>query len=143
LRPKPGGESSAKHLNMSERNCTSAETVTLSLMEERVEIKKRVVTTGKVRVVTHTETVEEVARAVLDGQEANVETIDLDQPVTGPAPTVRTEDGVTIIPVLEEILFVEKRLVLKREVRIRLKPTSQTVAVPIRLRKQRVKVERE
>jgi stress response protein YsnF len=128
---------------MSERNCTSAETVTLSLMEERVEIKKRVVTTGKVRVVTHTETVEEVARAVLDGQEANVETIDLDQPVTGPAPTVRTEDGVTIIPVLEEILFVEKRLVLKREIRIRLKPTSQTVAVPIRLRKQRVKVERE
>jgi stress response protein YsnF len=128
---------------MTEKRRASAAAATLPLMEERVEIKKRAVTTGKVRVVTYTEMVEEVARAVLDGQEANVETIDLDQPVTGPAPTVRTEDGVTIIPVLEEILFVEKRLVLKREVRIRLKPTSQTVAVPIRLRKQRVKVERE
>jgi len=128
---------------MTEKRRVSGTAATLPLMEERVEIKKRVVTTGKVRVVTHTETVEEVARAVLEGQEASVETVELDQPVTGPAPMVRTEDGVTIIPVLEEILVVEKRLFLKREIRIRLEATSETVEVPVRLRKQRVKVERD
>lgn len=67
-------------------------------------------TTGKVRIVTHTETVEELIRAVLEGEEADVLT------VTGPAPPIRTEDGVTIIPVLEEILVVEKQLLPKREI---------------------------
>jgi hypothetical protein len=39
------------------------------------------VTTGKVSVVTHTDTVEEVVRAVLKGEEAEVVTVELDQPV--------------------------------------------------------------
>ena len=112
-------------------------------MEERLEVKKRMVTTGKVRVVTHTETVEEVARAVLDGEEADIQTVEHDQPVVGPAPQIRTEEGVIIIPILEEILVVEKRLVLKREIRITKRRTSETVEIPVRLRKQRAKVERQ
>jgi stress response protein YsnF len=55
---------------------------------------------------------------------------------------IRTEDGVTIIPVLEEVLVVEKRLVLKREIRIRKRSTSETVEIPVSLRQQRAKVER-
>jgi stress response protein YsnF len=50
--------------------------------------------------------------------------------------------GVTIIPVLEEVLVVEKRLVLKREIRIR-KRSSETVEIPVSLRKQRAEVERQ
>jgi uncharacterized protein (TIGR02271 family) len=116
---------------------------TLPLLEEHATIDKRTVTTGKVRVVTHTETVEETVRAVLKGEEAEVVTVELDQTVSGPAPLIRTEDGVTIIPVLEEVLVVEKRLVLKREIRISKRSTSETVEIPVRLRKQRAKVERE
>jgi uncharacterized protein (TIGR02271 family) len=115
----------------------------LPLLEEHATIDKRTVTTGKVRVVTHTETVEETVRAVLKGEEAEVVTVELDQTVSGPAPLIRTEDGVTIIPVLEEVLVVEKRLVLKREIRIRKRSTSETVEIPVSLRQQRAKVERE
>jgi uncharacterized protein (TIGR02271 family) len=88
------------------------------LLEERASIDKRTVTTGKVSVVTHTETVKETVRVALQGEEAEVVTVELDQTVSGPAPLIRTEDDVTIIPVLEEVLVVEKRLVLKREIRI-------------------------
>jgi uncharacterized protein (TIGR02271 family) len=116
---------------------------TLPLLEEHATIDKRTVTTGKVRVVTHTETVEETVRAVLKGEEAEVVTVELDQTVSGPAPLIRTEGGVTIIPVLEEMLVVEKRLVLKREIRISKRSTSETVEVPVSLRRQRAKVERE
>ncbi len=115
----------------------------MPLLEERASIDKCTVTTGKVRVVTHTETVEELVRAVLEGEEADVSTVELDQTVSGSAPRIRTEDGVTIIPVLEEILVVEKRLVLKREIRIRTRPTSETVEIPVSLRKQRATVERQ
>ena len=114
----------------------------MPVVEERLEVKKRTVTTGKVRVVTHTETVEEVGRAVLDGEEADVHAIELDQPVVGPVPQIRTEGDVIIVPVLEEILVVEKRLVLKRELRITKRRTSEEIEIPVSLRKQRVKLER-
>jgi stress response protein YsnF len=116
---------------------------TVPLLEERASIEKRTVTTGKVRIVTHTETVEELIRAVLEGEEADVLTVEFDQTVIGPAPQIRTEEGVTIIPVLEEIVVVEKQLVLKREIRIRKRPTSETVEIPVSLRKQRAEVERQ
>lgn len=70
-------------------------------------------------------------------------TVELDQMVSGPAPRIRTEDGVPIIPVFEEVLVVEKRLVLKREIRIRKRSTSETVEILISLRKRRPEVERQ
>jgi uncharacterized protein (TIGR02271 family) len=116
---------------------------TVPLLEERASIDKRTVTTGKVSVVTHTETVDELVRAVLEGEEAEVATVELNQTVSGPPPQIRTEDGVTIIPVLEEVIVVEKRLVLKHEIRIRKRQTSETVEIPVSLRKQRARVERQ
>ena len=86
---------------MSDHKPPSEGNPTVPLLEERANIEKRTVTTGKVRVVTHTETVEELVRTVLEGEEVDVATVELDQTVTGPAPRIRTEDGVTVIPVLE------------------------------------------
>jgi uncharacterized protein (TIGR02271 family) len=128
---------------MSDHKLPSEGNPTVRLLEEQASIDKRTVTTGKVSIVTHTESVEELVRAVLTGEEADVVTVELDQTISGPAPQLRTEDGVTIIPVLEEVLIVEKRLVLKREIRIRKRSTSETVEIPVSLRKQRAKVERE
>jgi stress response protein YsnF len=62
--------------------------------------------------------------------------------VVSEAPGVRTEGGVTIVPVLEEVLFVEKRLVLKEELHIRRTATTETVELPVTLRKQRAVIER-
>jgi stress response protein YsnF len=45
--------------------------------------------------------------------------------------------------VLEEVLVVEKRLVLKEELHIRRRVETETVEVPVTLRKQRAVVERE
>jgi uncharacterized protein (TIGR02271 family) len=128
---------------MTDRKRPSQGDQTVPLLEERASIDKRMVTTGKVSVVTHTETVDELVRAVLEGEEAEVATVELNQAVSGPAPQIRTEDGVTIIPVLEEVIVVEKRLVLKHEIRIRKRQTSETVEIPVSLRKQRARVERQ
>ena len=65
----------------------------------------------------------------------------IDRVVEAP-PEVRPEDGVTIVPVLEEVLVVEKRLVLKEELHIRRTMEAKPVAVPVTLRKQRAEVER-
>ncbi len=55
---------------------------------------------------------------------------------------VRTEGDVVIVPVLEEVLVIEKRLVLKEELHVRRQATRETVEVPVTLRKQQGVVER-
>ena len=59
------------------------------------------------------------------------------------APSIRTEGDVTIIPVVEEVIVVEKRLVLKEEIHLRRTVTREDVAVPVKLRKQRAIIERD
>ena len=113
----------------------------IPLIEEELHLEKRSVASGKVRVRTLTEVTEEVARATLDGESVEVTRVPVGREVNT-APSVRTEGDVVIVPVLEEILVVEKRLVLKEELHIRRQATQETVEVPVTLRKQRGVVER-
>jgi len=57
-------------------------------------------------------------------------------------PDIRTENGVTIVPVVEEVLVVEKRLVLKEELHIRRNTHNEDVEMPVEIRKHRVEIER-
>jgi len=58
------------------------------------------------------------------------------------APEVRTEGAVLIIPVMEEVLVVEKRLVLKEELHVQRIVSQEQIEVPVAVRKQRAEVER-
>jgi len=113
----------------------------IPLVEEELRIDKRSVVTGKVRVRTVVDTVEEMARATLEGRQVEVVRVPIDREIDV-APAVRTEGDVVIVPVVEEVLVVEKRLVLKEELRLQPRKTQETVEVPVTLRKQRAVVER-
>ena len=114
---------------------------TLALVEEALRVDKREVTSGRVRIETVTDTVEELAHATLDEETVEVTRVPIGREVSA-APAVRTEDGVVIVPVMEEVVVVEKRLVLKEELHIRRQVTQENVEVPVTLRKQRAVVER-
>ena len=114
----------------------------LPLVEETATIQKREVVTGKVRVRTVTDTAEELARANLQSDSVEVTRVPIDQ-VVDTAPEIRTEGDLTIVPVLKEVLVVTKQLVLKEELHIRRRVGTETVEVPVTLRKQRAVVERE
>ena len=113
-------------------------------MEEELRVSKREAVTGRVRVRTVTETLDEIVRQDLQGERIEVERVPVDTLVEpgAPVPQVRTEGDVTILPVLEEVLVVEKRLLLKEEVRISRHATTDVAEVPVTLRKQRAIVER-
>ena len=72
----------------------------LPLLEEELRVDKRSVTTGKVRVRSVVDTVEEVARAALEGERVEVTRVPVDKEVNV-APSMRTEGDLTIIPFLE------------------------------------------
>jgi stress response protein YsnF len=116
----------------------------LQLIEERLKIDKRVVVTGRVRVRTVTETIEETIAQDMETSSIEVRRVPKDV-ILEPGETtggVRTEGPVTIVPVYEEVLVVEKRLLLKEEVHVIRRTSVETVETPIVLRKQRAIVER-
>ena len=120
---------------------TTSEEV-IPLVEEMPTIEKRQVVTGRVRVQTVTDTVEELAHANVQRETLEVIRVPIDK-VVETAPEIRTEGDVTVVPVLEEVLVVVKRLVLKEELHIRRRVDTESVEVPVTLRKQRAIVERE
>jgi stress response protein YsnF len=111
------------------------------LVEETASIQKRQVVIGRVRVRTVTDTVEELAQADVRHATVEVTRVPIDR-VVETAPEIRTEGDVTIVPVVEEVIVVEKRLVLKEELHLRRRVETETVEVPVTLRKQRAVVER-
>ena len=110
--------------------------------EEVLTVGKRAVPIGRVRVETRTETIEEIATAALETNEVEILRVPIGREVDT-APAVRTEGGVTIVPVVEERLVVQRRLVLREELHIKRRRTSETVEVPIQVRKQRAFISRE
>lgn len=121
-----------------------AVTETIQVVEETARIEKQMVETGRVRVRTRTETTEEMLRETLRSDVVGVTRVPIDRVIAEGevAPIPRTEDGVTIIPVLEEVLVVEKRLVLKEEVHICQTSSGEAVELPVTLRRQHAVVER-
>ena len=57
-------------------------------------------------------------------------------------PAVREEGDTLIVPVIEEVLVVERRLVLKEEIRIRRVATTERKQGPVTLRSEDVVVTR-
>jgi stress response protein YsnF len=112
----------------------------IPIVEEKAHLEKREVTTGKVRVHTRVDVVQETVRASLEEEIVEVTRVPINREIDH-APEVRTENGVTIIPVVEEVLVVEKRLVLKEELHIRRNVRTEDVEIPVELRKQRAEVE--
>ena len=113
----------------------------IPLVEEQLSVEKRQVATGKVRVRTETEIIEETVRVDLAREDVEVTRVRLDRVVES-APPIRTDGETTIIPVLEERLVIEKRLVLVEEIHVSRRTTSTATNVPVTLRKQHAVIDR-
>jgi uncharacterized protein (TIGR02271 family) len=114
---------------------------TVPVTEERLRVEKRDVASGRVRVETRTETVEEIVRISLGSDLVEIRRVPIGREVASPPP-VRTEVDITIVPILEEVVVVQRRLVLKEEVHLVRRVQSETLEVPVELRKQHAVVSR-
>ena len=111
------------------------------LAEEQVRIDKREVERGRVVVRTKVDVREEYAETELHQDEVLVERVPIGRFVEV-APETRDEDGVLIVPVLEERVVVTTRLFLKEEVRITKRSRAEIVREPVRLRSERAEIVR-
>jgi uncharacterized protein (TIGR02271 family) len=114
----------------------------LWLAEERLEVGKREVERGRVVVRTRVEERPGLAELDLQQEEVSVERVAIGRPVEA-MPPVREEDGVLVVPVVEEELVVTKRLILKEEIRIVRRTRTETVRETVPLRFEQVEIVRE
>jgi uncharacterized protein (TIGR02271 family) len=123
-----------------EHKPSSGEQRTIPVAEEMLEVGKRTVQTGTTRITKRVRQREEEIAQPLLTQRVEIERVPVNRFVETALP-VREEDGVTIVPVLEEVLVVEKRLLLKEELHIR--TVSETVRQPqkVVLRSEEVEIE--
>ena len=91
---------------------------TIPVVEEELQVNKRTVETGITRVTIKVNTAEQLIEEPLAKQKVVVEHVAIDRFIDHPVET-RTEGDVTIIPIMEEVLVVEKKLRLKEELHIR------------------------
>ncbi|HEY7297951.1 MAG TPA: DUF2382 domain-containing protein [Xanthobacteraceae bacterium] len=120
---------------------SKAETETFQVIEEEARIHKRAVSTGRVRIRTPIDAKSEIASARLEEHQVEITRVPVNKAVVR-TPAVRTENDIVIIPVMEEVLIVEKQLILKEELHVRRRVIEDRVEVPVTLRKQRAVVER-
>jgi uncharacterized protein (TIGR02271 family) len=113
----------------------------IQVLEEHLKVTVKEVETGRVRITKHvTEHIEDI-NIPLVSEEVEVEKVAINQYVET-SPGVRYEGETMIIPVIKEVLVVEKKLVLVEELRVTKRQVQTSETQQVTLRKEEVSIER-
>jgi stress response protein YsnF len=114
--------------------------IVVPLHEEDISVEKRRVERD-VRVRVHTVHHDHLIDEALTRERVEVERVAVDRPIDA-VPPVREEGDTTVISVVEEVLVLERRLVLKEEIRLRRVRTTEQHRETVMLREQQAVIER-
>jgi uncharacterized protein (TIGR02271 family) len=114
----------------------------IPLFEERLSVAKKQVESGRVRVHVTVEEHEETLTEQLFHDELQIERVPRNVRLTE-VPHVRIEGNTTIIPVVEEVVVVEKALVLVEEIHVCRRSVAEEAQLPVTRRVERASVERD
>ncbi|HSI32816.1 MAG: YsnF/AvaK domain-containing protein [Phycisphaerae bacterium] len=128
-------------LNSDKNVAQVTQSVTLPVVEEQITVDKRQVETGRLAVRITPQVRREVIDVPVTEQTLEVERVPVGRFVPATEPP-REEGDVTIVPVYEEVVVVERRIMLKEEIRIRRRKTQRHERHEIELRSEEAQVVR-
>ncbi|HEX2914842.1 MAG TPA: YsnF/AvaK domain-containing protein [Chloroflexia bacterium] len=108
--------------------------------EERLNVTKRPVDLGEVRLHKSVEQVEETQKVPLTHDDLDIERIPMNQPLEKPVEPYYDGDWY-VMPVMKEVVVVQKQLILTEEVRIRKRAITEEKEVREQVRRERIQVE--
>lgn len=116
----------------------------ISVVQEALQIEKVRQITGRVRIDLTTQTIDELVTVNRQSTEMVVTRHDIGRMIRlgEDPPQVRLDGSTTIIPVLEEVIVTQTRIVLRAELHVTAKVTAQTDRQSFPLRKQTANVKR-
>jgi uncharacterized protein (TIGR02271 family) len=121
----------------------SKEEIVIPVIAEELTVEAAQVARRKVRVHKRVETRAELVDVPTVHEAVLVEHIPVNEFVEDSAPEMREENGVLVIPVIEEVLDVKKRLLLREEIRVSKRRTTTSTAQTVNLRREVVDIEHE
>jgi len=121
------------------REVATCRELVLPLCAEKISIAKRQVVTGRAQVSTSTQQHEEMVSALLTREEVEIERVPIGQRLSD-RPEVSERGDILVIPVVEEVIEIERQYLLKEEIRIRRVQSSHTYQERVNLRRQEVVV---
>ena len=113
----------------------------LTLLAEELSVAKETVETGRLRVSKQTRTREAFIDENLRSEHAEIETIPIGRQIFE-MPSVRHEGDTIIIPIVEEVLHTERRLILKEEIKITRRQKTEQFHDRVTLRYQEAVITR-
>ena len=119
----------------------AGEKVVVPVVAEELAVGKREVEAGRVRITKLVREEQQTVDQPLFAEQVVVERVPVNR-VVQTAPAVRHEGDTMIVPLLEEVLVVEKRLMVREELRVTKRRTETHQPQTVTLRKEDVKVER-
>lgn len=124
-----------------ERARAAGPPLTIPVIEEELHVGKRVQEVGRVRLRKRVEERTQTIEHPVLRERVSVDRVAVNQYVDTP-PAVRTEGDVLIVPVVEEVIVFEKRLVLREELRISKRIVEEVATQDVVVRREAVDVER-
>ncbi|HEY0048654.1 MAG TPA: YsnF/AvaK domain-containing protein [Pyrinomonadaceae bacterium] len=115
--------------------------IVVPIIQEEVTFDKKIVETGKVRISKRVSQHEQLIDVPFMREQVDVERVPINQ-VVDAAPLVRQEGDTMIIPVVEEQIFYQKRLVLVEELRVRKQIIEEHKPQQVTLLKEEVEINR-
>ncbi len=124
-------------------NAPSSNSLRLPVIQEELQIYRRVTDTGRGVRVRKT-VAEKPLRVdeVVQTQTLQVERVPMNAWIDGVPPVQRQEGNTLVIPVLEEVLVIQKRIRLKEEIRITASTHEDRVSEQVVLCEEHVTLER-
>ena len=113
----------------------------LPVLEERLEVSKREVETGRLRLQKRVRAEEQTVDEPLFADEIIIERVPVNRFVDQ-APPTRLEGDTTVIPLFEEQVVLQKRLLLREEVRVTRRRTERRDPQVVTVHREEVIVER-
>jgi uncharacterized protein (TIGR02271 family) len=119
----------------------SIEDPKLTLLAEELTVGKETVETGRLRVSKQTHTREASIDEDLLSEHADIERVPVGSQVFE-MPPIRQEGDTTIVPIVEEVLHTERRLILKEEIKITRRRKTEQFHDSVTLRYQEAVITR-
>jgi len=130
-----------KKIHMDEKTPVSKKEIRIPVVAEQVEADAKQVVTGRVRVNKTVHSRDEVIEQPLHREDVDVRRVIKNEIVDGPIP-IRYSGDTTIVPVVKEVLKIEKQWVLTEEIHIVKRRSQETSAQTVRLLEEQATIER-
>lgn len=115
----------------------------IPVIEEQVHVDKEVVETGSVYIYKDVHEEEVSVDLPYSHEEVEIERVPVNEYAEGTPPPIRYEGEKMIIPVLKEVLVVEKRIMVVEELHITKRRIENKETQKINLRREEIKVDRD